>query len=181
MVTGRYHKNEPQFSYDGKWLAYTSDINEPGKFEVFVQSFPAGDLKQQVSREGAGQPRWRSDGKELYFRALDLRFMAVDIALGARIEAGVPHMLFTSSTTNPAAQDPIRHMWDALPDGQRFVARINPAIRGGGAGGVGAGASVPTNVTPPGQTGARAGGMGPVNNGLTVMLHWPSALPKGGK
>ena len=40
MVTGRYQKNEPQFSYDGKWLAYTSDINEPGKFEVFVQSFP---------------------------------------------------------------------------------------------------------------------------------------------
>ena len=180
VVTGRYHKNEPQFSYDGKWLAYTSDINEPGKFEVFVQSFPGGEIKQQISREGGGQPRWRSDGKELYFRALDIQLMAVDIALGARIEPGVPHVLFTSSSNNATALDPIRHMWDALPDGQRFLTRINPAIRGG-AGGAGAGFSVPTFITPPGQSGARAGGMGSVNSGLTVVLHWPSALPKGGK
>jgi len=181
VVTGRYHKNEPQFSYDGKWLAYTSDINEPGKFEVFVQSFPAGDIKQQVSREGGGQPRWRSDGKEIYFRALDIRLMVADIALGARIEPGVPRVLFASSTNNPAALDPSRHMWDALPDGQRFLTRINPAIRGGGASGAGAGTSVPTNITPPGQSGARTGGMGPVSNGLTVVVHWPSALPKGSK
>ena len=101
MVQGNYQKNEPQFSYDGKWLAYTSDINEPGKFEVYVMSFPAGDVKQQVSTDGGGQPRWRRDGKELFYRTLDNRLMAVDIALGAKIEPGVPHLLFTSPTTSP--------------------------------------------------------------------------------
>ena len=181
VVTGRYHKNEPQFSYDGKWLAYTSDINEAGRYEVFVQSFPGGEIKQQISREGGGQPRWRSDGKELFFAALDARRMAVDITLGARIEAGVPHVLYSSSTTNPSAPDPSRHMWDALPDGQRFLTRINPAIRGGGAGGPGAGPSVPTNIIPAGVSGGRTGGMGTVSNGLTVIQHWPSALRKGNK
>jgi hypothetical protein len=181
VVTGRYHKNEPQFSYDGKWLAYTSDINELGKFEVFVQSFPGGEIKQQISREGGGQPRWRRDGKEIFFRALDTRLMAADITLGAGIEPGVPQLLFISTTPNPAALDPTRHMWDALPDGQRFLTRINPAFRSGGAAGAGAGASVPTFFTPPGQSGARIGGMAPVNNGLTVVLHWPSALTKGAK
>jgi Tol biopolymer transport system component len=179
VVTGRHRKNEPQFSYDGKWLAYTSDINEPGKFEVFVQSFPTGDIKQQISREGGGQPRWRHDGKEIFFRALDPRMMVADIALGARIEAGVPRLLLTSSTTSPTALDPTRHMWDVLPDGQRFLTRVNPAMRPSTAGVAGAGASVNTNITPPGQVGGRVGGMGTVNNGLTVVLHWPSALPKG--
>ncbi len=42
VVQGHYRKDEPQFSYDGKWLAYTSDINEAGKFEVYVTSFPPG-------------------------------------------------------------------------------------------------------------------------------------------
>ena len=181
VVAGRYHKNEPQFSYDGKWLAYTSDINEPGKFEVFVQSFPDGRIKQQISREGGGQPRWRGDGKEIFFAALDSRRMAVDITLGPRIEPGVPHVLFTSTTTNQTAPDPSRHMWDVLPDGQRLLTRINPAIRAGGAGGPGTGASVPNFFTPPGTSGGRGGGLGTVTNGLTVVQHWPSALPKGNK
>ncbi|MSO48704.1 MAG: serine/threonine-protein kinase [Acidobacteria bacterium] len=180
VVTGRHHKNEPQFSYDGKWLAYTSDINAPGTFEVFVQSFPGGDIKLQISREGGGQPRWRRDGKELYFRALDLRLMAVDIALGARIEPGVPHQLFTSSTAHLTALDPIRHMWAALPDGQRFLTRINPAFRAN-AGAAGTGRDVAREFTPPGQSGARTGGPGAYSSGLTVLLHWPSALPKEGK
>ena len=178
MVTGRHHKNEPQFSYDGKWLAYTSDINEPGKFEVFVQSFPAGDIKQQISREGGGQPRWRQDGKEIFFRALDTRLMAADISLGARIEPGVPRLLFISQSGVSTTLDPVRHMWAALPDGQRFLTRILPG-RGAGAGAAGAGMNVTTNFTPPGQSGGRAGGLGPVSNGLTVLLHWTSALPKG--
>ena len=180
VVTGRHHKNEPQFSYDGKWLAYTSDINEPGKFEVFVQSFPAGDIKQQVSRDGGGQPRWRRDGKELYFRGLDLRLMAVDIALGARIEPGVPRMMFTSPSTLATALDPIRHMWAALPEGQRFLLRINTGYRAG-SGAAGTGRDVAREFTPQGQSGARAGGAGQYTSGLTVLLHWTSALPKEAK
>ena len=73
-----------------------------------MQSFPAGDLKQQISSEGGGQPRWRRDGKEIYYRALDNRLMVVDITLGARIETGVPRAV--ASCSRPAtrrALDPV--------------------------------------------------------------------------
>src|SRR5439155_24494977 len=83
VVQGQYRKNEPQFSYDAKWLAYTSDINEPGRFEVYVTSFPPGGDNKQISTDGGGQPRWRRDGKELNFRN-DTRLMAVEISRGAR-------------------------------------------------------------------------------------------------
>jgi Tol biopolymer transport system component len=186
VVAGHFKKNEPQFSYDGKWIAYTSDINEPGKFEVFVQSFPSGDVKQQISREGGGQPRWRRDGREMYFRTLDARsqLMAVDIALGAKIEPGIPHQLFFSTSTSSQTSDPIRHMWTALPDGQRFLTRIGTAVRGtspGAAAGPGVGPDVNPLFTPPGQAGPLAGGQGTVRNGLIVLLHWTAALPKAGK
>ena len=68
MVTGPFRKDEPQFSYDGKWLAYTSN-ESGGTFEVYVISFPAGDQKLRISAiGGGGQPRWRKDGKELYYQ-----------------------------------------------------------------------------------------------------------------
>jgi Tol biopolymer transport system component len=175
VVQGHFHKNEPQFSYDGKWIAYTSDAND-GRYEVFVQSFPAGDLKQQISTEGGGQPRWRRDGKEMYYRTLDNRLMAVDIALGTKIEPGVPRFLFNSTSTNSTTMDPTRHMWAALPDGQRFLTRVATGVRNGGAG-----TQVSPSFTPPGQAAGGRSGPGTVFSGLTVLLHWPSALPQGGK
>ena len=180
VVQGHFQKNEPQFSYDGKWIAYTADLND-GRFEVFVQSFPAGDIKQQISTEGGGQPRWRRDGKELFYRTLDNRLMAVDIALGAKIEPGIPKQLFVSSSTHPTTMDPTRHMWTALADGQRFLTRVATGARSSGAGAAGTGTNVTPFFTPPGQTGARRGGPGLVTNGLTVLLHWTSALPKAGQ
>ena len=180
VVQGHNRKNEPQFSYDGKWLAYTSDIND-GRFEVFVQSFPGGEIKQQISTEGGGQPRWRRDGKEMYYRTLDNRLMAVDVALGAKIEPGLPHQLFVSTSTSATTMDPTRHMWTALPDGQKFLTRVSTGARSSGAGTTGNGTNLPDAFTPPGQAGTRAGGPGPQSNGLTVLLHWASALSKGGK
>ena len=63
------------FSPDGKWIAYTS--NETGDFEVYVQPFPATGEKWKVSAQGGGQPRWRGDGKEMFYRTGDGRMMAV--------------------------------------------------------------------------------------------------------
>jgi len=54
-----------QFSPDGKWVAYAS--NETGKWEIYVTSFPDARGKWQVSTGGGEQPRWRSDGKELFY------------------------------------------------------------------------------------------------------------------
>ena len=80
-----------QFSPDGKWVAFTSD--ESGRFQIYVQAFPDG-AKWQISKDGGVQPRWRGDGKELFYRSADQSVMAVDVRTGAAVEAGTPKALF---------------------------------------------------------------------------------------
>ena len=130
VVQGQFRKDEPQYSYDGKLLAYTSDRGEPGTFQVYVRTFPAGDLEIPVSVEGGGQPRWNKDGKELYYRAPDGSIMAVEIRAGARLEAGIPRQLFRSPTAAPVSWrngywNATRHMLEVTPDGVRFLLGIN--------------------------------------------------------
>ncbi len=169
VVQGQYQKNEPQFSKDGNWLAYTSDENEPGKFQVYVRSFPEGNLKQQISTEGGGQPRWSWDGKKVYYRAPTPRLMVVDITLGAKIESSIPRALAPVLTNLPVAADPTRHLWSVARDG-RFLVRVPPGV--GGRGNV-----LPAQVTPAGATGA-AGTRSPTTSGLTALLNWTSTLPR---
>jgi Tol biopolymer transport system component len=179
VVSGKFQKNEPQFSYDGKWLAYTADVNEPGKFQVYVMSFPAGDIKQQISTDGGGQPRWRKDGKEIFFRTLDNRMMASSLTLGSRIDFTVPKPMFNALNTNPTSGDPMRHMWAALPDGERFLTRIGPGVsRSGGAG---TAATLNPQFAPAGQATSARGTRGAPSSGLTVIMNWPSVAGKGGK
>ena len=171
VVHGQYQKDEPQFSKDVKWLAYVSDENERGRFQVYIVSFPVGNLKQQVSTDGGGQPRWSWDGKQLFYRTLDNRYMAVDLTLGAKIEASSPRLMGSSTTNNPSSGDPTRHMWSVAADG-RFLLRV-PV---GTVGGTGASSPiVPVNYSPAGQGAAAASNRSPVTSGLTAVLHWMSA------
>jgi Tol biopolymer transport system component len=71
---------EGQFSPDGKWVA--SVANESGRPEVFVQSFPDGRMRTQVSTTGGTQVRWSADGEEIFYLAPDGKLMAVSIAFG---------------------------------------------------------------------------------------------------
>ncbi|MBM3767783.1 MAG: hypothetical protein FJW32_20540 [Acidobacteria bacterium] len=116
----------PQVSPDGKWLAY--DSSEVGGREVFVESIPPGKGKWQISRNGARGPRWRRDGKELYF-ADGLTLMAVEIgpAPGGAIQPGQPKALFQMNTIS--SSDGYR--FTVSPDGQRFyyVAPMNSNVR----------------------------------------------------
>jgi dipeptidyl aminopeptidase/acylaminoacyl peptidase len=82
-----------QFSPDGRWVAY--ETNESGRFEIIVQPFPVATAKWQVSTGGGIQPRWRADGKELYFIAPDGKLMAASITTGETFAAGRPVALFT--------------------------------------------------------------------------------------
>jgi serine/threonine protein kinase/Tol biopolymer transport system component len=189
VVQGQFHKDEPQFSYDGKWIAYTSD--ESGTFQVYVIEFPGGKERHQISTNGGGQPRWRRDGKELFYKAPDNGVMAVDITLGARIESTVPRRLFYASASTSSV-DPVRHQWSVTPDGQRFLLRY-PNGGGGGAGagtgrggrGGAAGAGVAFNFTPTGQAGQAisVSGRGPnfsnfPASGLTVIRNWTAMVKK---
>jgi Tol biopolymer transport system component len=72
-----FAEDDGQFSPDGKWVAYRTD--ESGTAEIVVQSFPNRAAKVQISAGGGITPRWRSDGKELYFIAPDLKLMAATV------------------------------------------------------------------------------------------------------
>jgi hypothetical protein len=89
------HLIRAQFSPDGQWIAYTSD--ESGAQEIYIQSFPSGKGKWQVSIGGGYQPQWRDDGRELFYLAGTgmAKLMAVSItASGDRVTAGSPKFLF---------------------------------------------------------------------------------------
>jgi len=101
-----------------RWVAYTSDESKRG-YEVFVQSFPAGTGKFQISRGGGTQPRWRRDGKELFYVDPEGRIMGVDVNTSPSFSAGVPHVLADTKGVLTTAQYTYRY--DVTPDGQRFL------------------------------------------------------------
>jgi Tol biopolymer transport system component len=117
-----FNETQAQFSPDGKWLAYTS--NESGAPEVYVQPFPAsGGGRWRVSSGGGCQPRWRRDGRELFFIDRDRKLMAVKVKLGATFEAGVPETLFG---TRVLSLTDFRNHYAVTANGQRFL--INSTI-----------------------------------------------------
>lgn len=113
--------NEAQgvVSPDGRWLAYTSD--ESGTYEVYVQSFNDGAQKTLVSVKGGAEPRWRRDGRELYYVQPDGMLMRVPIRQGAGFDAAAPAPLF--KTTISRTVNPYRMNYIPSADGTRFLMR----------------------------------------------------------
>ena len=105
-----------RFSPDGHYFAYQS--NESGRSEVYVATFPAGRGKWQVSNEGAREPFWRQDGKELYYLTLDHHVVAVDVSFGSSAEIGTPKRLFAAPTPRSGND---RNRYVPSRDGQRFL------------------------------------------------------------
>jgi serine/threonine protein kinase len=106
-----------KLSPDGRWIAYTS--SESGSSEVYVQGFPSGGGKRQVSTNGGVGPQWRGDGKELFYYARDGKLMAVPVRTGVTFEAGAPQKLFEfrSGSTTIVTLPP----YTVTADGQRFL------------------------------------------------------------
>ena len=103
------------FSPDGRWIAY--DSNATGRQEVYVRPFPEGDAVFPISREGGGAPRWRGNGKQLFFLSLDGAMMAVDVDVTKGFTAGVPRELFSTHLQPPANARP----YNVTGDGTRFL------------------------------------------------------------
>jgi hypothetical protein len=115
-----------QFSPDGRWVAYTSD--ESGTEQIYVQPFPASGRKWTISSSGGWQPRWRADGKELFYVAPDRRMMVAAIRAGSSstdFEASVPQPLFPTAMLDISVR---RHFnYDVTADGRRFLINTVPA------------------------------------------------------
>ncbi len=115
FLDSRFDEGEARFSPDGNWIAYQSD--ESGRTEVYVRRFPGPGGKRQVSLDGGAQPRWRGDGRELFFRR-GAQVMAVGVPAGGPFETSTPRPLFDA----PSVEESLDvSTWDALPDGQGFV------------------------------------------------------------
>jgi serine/threonine protein kinase len=123
-------ESEGQFSPDGRWLAYVS--NESGKFEVYVRPFPSGPGRWKVSagdRQYA-EPRWRQDGKELFFvesQNPSNQLMAVAVQSGPRgdFQAGAPQALFEFHAIGivPTGNS---FLYSPGAGGQRFLVHVQP-------------------------------------------------------
>jgi Tol biopolymer transport system component len=112
-------ERNPQFSPDSNWIAYQS--GESGQDEVYVAPYPGPGGKKQVSIGGGALPRWRADGKELFYVGLDDKLMAAEVtARNGVFEVGRIHSLF--GTLGPAD----RYLYDVSADGQRILAVVPP-------------------------------------------------------
>jgi eukaryotic-like serine/threonine-protein kinase len=116
---------EGRFCPRGGWIAYSSD--ESGRSEVYVTSFPGHQGKWQVSQSGGSMPRWRRDGKELFYLAPNGQLMAADVNWsGTALEIAAVHSLFGLRL---APGPPIYDLgptagqigYDVSPDGQRVL------------------------------------------------------------
>jgi hypothetical protein len=120
-----FDERQPQFSPDGRFVAYALD--ESGKYEVYVSTFPPSSAgKWPISNGGGYQPRWRRDGKELLYFSGGGTLMSVEVALGATFKAGVPKALFQAPLYGGGA-NPAQTRWDLTPDRQRFLINTIPA------------------------------------------------------
>lgn len=117
-----FREVQGRLSPDVRWVAYVS--NESGLDEVYVQGFPTANNRIQISTKGGFMPRWRRDGKELFFVSPERDVMAVDMTVSGDgiLKAGVPHKLFTA---NPIGLIGRRNTWEVTPDGQRFLIHTN--------------------------------------------------------
>jgi Tol biopolymer transport system component len=105
-----------EFSPDGRWVAYST--NETGTFQVYLESFPPSTRRIQVSIDSGIRPRWRGDGRELFYLSADTHLMSVDISGGGKAFVSQPEEVFSLPEGIEA--------FDVTPDGERFlvVARL---------------------------------------------------------
>ena len=99
FATEAPNQEESRFSPDGRWIAFQSE--ESGKPEVYVRPFPGPGGQWQVSTAGGGSPRWRRDGKELFYLSADNKIMAVPVRLGPTFQAEAPTALFSVRARHP--------------------------------------------------------------------------------
>ena len=115
------------FSPDGRWVVYVS--SESGIGEIYVQPFPKGAGKWQISSGGGSMPVWSRDGKEIFFLAPDGKLVTAEVKTDPAFEVETPRPLFATSVRNFVGLS--RRQYDVTADGQRFI--LNAAVEEQGA------------------------------------------------
>ncbi len=115
------NEKQPALSPDERWLAYVYSENSESDQIIFIEAFPNGGRKVRISGDiGGVQPRWRRDGRELYYVAPDGSLMAVAVEeTGGVLKIGTPKALFKTSLS-PESGLGTRANYDATRDGSRF-------------------------------------------------------------
>jgi serine/threonine protein kinase/Tol biopolymer transport system component len=125
FLTTPANKAQGQLSPDSKWIAYTA--NESGRDEVYIQSFPTPGRKLQVSIDGGVMPRWRRDGKELFYLAANQYMMSVPVKNTVSLELDPPVPLFrTRLIVQGSESTGLPTAYDVSADGQRFLLNAPP-------------------------------------------------------
>jgi Tol biopolymer transport system component/predicted Ser/Thr protein kinase len=114
FLQSEFNETSAHFSPDGKWLAYASD--ESGRFEIYVVPFPGPGGKFQISPSGGIDPRWRRDGREIFYVAGDWKLMAAEVETSPAFRVGAARALFP---TRPHAAG--FSIYDVSSDGQKFL------------------------------------------------------------
>jgi Tol biopolymer transport system component len=116
----QFLERTPHFSPDSRWIAYVSD--ESSRDEVYVAPFPGPGRKWQISTNGGDRPRWRRDGREIYYLTPDNKIMAVEVgARGDTFEVGAGKALFETRAMRGG------NVYDVTGDGQRFL--VNTVVQ----------------------------------------------------
>jgi hypothetical protein len=134
FVQTGFNEEQGRFSPNGRWVAYVSNESGGGEFYIrgFTTDFSRGSASMGgsvlISRGGGTSPRWRGDGRELFYLAPNGKMMAVDVTAGPEFQAGTPGPLFQTPSGTIVG--------DVTADGKRFLL-VTP---------VGPSASVPFTV-----------------------------------
>jgi Tol biopolymer transport system component len=110
-------ESDARFSPDGRFIAYTS--NESGRNEIYVRPYPRASGQWKVSTDGGEEPRWRGDGRELFYVTPDERLEVVSVSMTPTFEPGVPQTVFELQL-GPARNS----RYDVTRDGQRFLVSV---------------------------------------------------------
>jgi Tol biopolymer transport system component len=125
LLSTKSNETNGQISPDGKWVAYASD--ESGAWEIYVTSFPDTIGKWQVSRGGGSEPRWRGDGREVFYIAPSGKLMAVPVNAESEFATGTPAPLFQILGRASISSTDL-FTYDVAKDGKRFLVNrfVNP-------------------------------------------------------
>jgi eukaryotic-like serine/threonine-protein kinase len=169
-------ERNPQVSQDGRWIAYSS--NETGRSEIYIKPFPEGPGKIQVSVDGGVFPRWRRDGKVLYFMSMVSlgSMLASDVRVnGSSVQREVPRVLFQTFFVSGMHARGQSHAFAVSGDGQRFLIPQfeNQSFLGGGRGGA-VGTAIVAAVLADRRPSAGSGVQSA--SPITVVLNWTGTL-----